>query len=68
MPMQIIAKCPRCYNSWLLDSSAADRRVRCRKCGKLFKVPKSDEVPKAAKMIEQAKGTIYVDEDGKTYG
>ena len=66
--MQIIAQCPRCRSAQLLDSSAADRRIRCPKCGKLFKVPKLDEVPKAVKMIKQAKGTIYVDETGKTYG
>ncbi|MHC4426473.1 MAG: hypothetical protein ACYSYV_10290 [Planctomycetota bacterium] len=66
--MQIIAKCPRCCSVWLLESSAADRRIRCRECGRLFKVPKADEVSKAAKVIEQAKGTIYVDEAGKTYG
>ncbi|MHC4489827.1 MAG: MJ0042-type zinc finger domain-containing protein [Planctomycetota bacterium] len=66
--MQIIAQCPRCRSVWLLDSSAADRRIRCPECGKLFKVPKLDEVPKAVKMIKQAKGTIYVDEAGKTYG
>lgn len=66
--MQIIAQCPRCGTAWLLDSSAADRRIRCPKCGRLFKVPKLDEVPKAAKVIKQAKGTIYVDEAGKTYG
>jgi len=34
----------------------------------MFKVPRLDDVPKAAKVIKQAKGTIYVDEDGKTYG
>ena len=66
--MQIIAQCPRCRSARLLDSSAADRRIRCPKCGKLFKVPKLDEVPKAVKVIKQAKGTIYVDEAGKTYG
>jgi uncharacterized Zn finger protein (UPF0148 family) len=68
--MQIIAKCPRCGCGWLLEDSAADRRIRCPKCDKLFKVPKPDEVPKATKVIEQAKGkgTIYVDETGKTYG
>jgi len=66
--MQIIAQCPRCGSAWLLDSDAADRRVRCPTCGKLFKVPKLDEVPKAVKVIKQAKGTIYVDEAGKTYG
>jgi predicted Zn finger-like uncharacterized protein len=66
--MQIIAQCPRCSSPWLLDDAAADRRIRCRKCHKLFKVPKLDEVPKAVKIIKQAKGTIYVDETGKTYG
>jgi len=66
--MQIIAKCPRCGSVWLLDSIAADRRITCGKCGRLFKVPKAEEVPKAAQTIEQAKGTIYVDEAGRTYG
>ncbi len=66
--MQIIAQCPACGSTWLLDSSAADRRINCRKCGKLFKVPKLDEVQKATKVIKQAKGIIYVDETGKTYG
>ncbi|MCH7555892.1 MAG: hypothetical protein IIB56_00375 [Planctomycetes bacterium] len=66
--MQIIAQCPSCGSTWLLGSSAADRRINCRKCGKLFKVPKLDEVPKATNVIKQAKGTIYVDETGKTYG
>jgi len=66
--MQIIAQCPGCGSAWLLDSSAADRRIRCRKCGRLFKVPKLDEVPKAIKVIKHARSTIYVDEAGKTYG
>ena len=66
--MQIIARCPRCCSVWLLDSSAADRRIRCRKCRRLFKVPGPDEVAKAAKMVERTKGTVYVDEAGKTYG
>lgn len=68
MPMQIIAKCPACCRVWQFDSSAADRRIRCRECGKLFRVPKADELPKAAKVIEQTKGTVYVDEEGRTYG
>lgn len=68
MLMQIIAKCPECCKTWLLDGSVADRRIRCRKCDRLFKVPKPDDVPKAAEMIGRAKGTIYVDEAGQTYG
>jgi len=66
--MQIIAQCPACGSAWLLNNSAADRRINCRNCGILFKVPKLEEVPKATKVIKQAKGTIYVDETGKTYG
>ena len=66
--MQIIAQCPVCGNTWLLDGSSADRRIRCRNCHKLFKVPKLEEVPKAVKVIKAAKSTIYVDESGKTYG
>jgi predicted Zn finger-like uncharacterized protein len=66
--MQIIAQCPACGSTWQLENSAADRRIKCPKCGKLFKVPKLEELPKAAQMIKQAKGTIYVDENGKTYG
>jgi hypothetical protein len=66
--MQIIAQCPACGCVWLLDDSAADRRIRCRKCRILFKVPKLDEVPKAVKVIKHAKSTTYVDEAGKTYG
>lgn len=68
LPMQIIAQCPKCRNNWRLDAGAADRRVRCPKCRKLFKIPKLEDVPKATEVIKQAKGSIYVDESGKTYG
>jgi len=66
--MQIIAKCPNCRNSWLLDADVADRRIRCQNCRRLFKVPKLDEVPEAVKVIKQVKSSIYVDKNGKTYG
>ena len=66
--MKIIAQCLGCGNSRLLDSDAADRRIRCAKCHRLFKVPKLEDVPKATKIINQSKNTLYVDEDGKTYG
>lgn len=66
--MEIIVRCPECCKTWRLDGSVADRRIRCKHCGRLFKVPKQDEVPKATEVIERAKGTIYVDESGKTYG
>jgi len=66
--MQIIAQCPKCNNNWRLDAGAADRRVRCPKCRKLFKIPKLEDVPKATEVIRQVKGSVYVDESGKTYG
>ena len=66
--MQIIAQCPRCGHHWLLDESAADRRIRCPNCRRLFKVPKLEEMPRAVKTIKSVKGTVYVDENGKTYG
>lgn len=66
--MQIIAKCPGCGSTRLLDAGAADRRIRCRRCRMLFKIPRLEEVPKAVKVIKNARGTIYVDEVGKRYG
>ena len=66
--MPIIAQCPCCGITWLFDASVADRRVRCQQCRRLFKVPRLAEVPKAVKVIKQAKGTIYVDQNGRTYG
>jgi len=66
--MKIISQCPLCGYTWLLDESAADRRIRCLNCLRLFKVPKLEEVPEAEKVIKNAKGTVYVDEAGKTFG
>lgn len=66
--MQIITQCPTCGNRWLLDADSADRRIRCHKCRRLFKVPKLDEIPKAIKVIKHAKSNIYVDQNGKSYG
>ncbi|MBN1795446.1 MAG: hypothetical protein JW804_02120 [Sedimentisphaerales bacterium] len=66
--MKIIAQCPGCGKSWLLKEAAVDCRVRCRYCGLLFKVPELDEMPKAVEKVRKAKGQIYVDQDGNTYG
>lgn len=65
--MQIIAKCPDCSNNLLFDASAADRRITCSSCGRLFKIPNLDEVRNAVKVIKKSKGVIYVDEKGQTY-
>jgi len=66
--MQIITKCPVCGKNRMLDVDATDRRIRCQKCNILFKIPKLDELPKAAKIIKLAKANLYVDQEGKTYG
>ena len=66
--MQIIARCPKCGSTWALDGAAADRRIRCPRCHKLFKIPALKDVPKATQVIHEAKGPLFVDEDGKTYG
>jgi hypothetical protein len=66
--MHIIAQCPRCGQHWWLDATAADRRLRCRKCFMLLKVPNLTEVADAANVIDQAKSELYVDDTGRTYG
>lgn len=66
--MHIIVKCPRCGYRWYLNGSAADRRMRCRKCYRLLKVPDLTEVPAATSIVSQAKSELYVDDTGKTYG
>ena len=66
--MQIIARCPRCMSQWILPSETADTRQVCPTCRRLFKVPHLSEIPKAASVIRQAQGTLFVDQEGKTYG
>ena len=66
--MQIIASCPKCASRVRLSADAADRRIRCPRCNWLLKIPKLEDLPEALRMIEQAKGTIYVDEEGNIYG
>ena len=66
--MQIRATCPGCHRVLLLDSDATDKRITCEHCGRLFKVPRPEELAKAEKILKGAKGTVYVDKNGKTYG
>ncbi len=66
--MDIIAKCPRCGSVWRYEESAADCRRRCLKCNIMFKVPKINEISEAAERVRGAKGQLYVDQDGNTYG
>jgi predicted Zn finger-like uncharacterized protein len=66
--MQIIAQCPICKTQWILDEKNQDRRIKCKKCRQTFRVPKLDEIPKAADVIKKAKSSVFVDESGKTFG
>ncbi len=66
--MQIIAKCPKCSTTAKLVAEAADRRIRCGQCGRLFKVPSLEEISAAVEVLQNSRGTIYVDEKGRIYG
>jgi len=66
--MEIIARCPNCGGVRRLGCDAADRRVRCMRCKRMFKIPRLEELQRATEVLRRAKGTIYVDEGGKTYG
>jgi tRNA(Ile2) C34 agmatinyltransferase TiaS len=66
--MHIIARCPRCGYRWWLNAAAADRRLRCRKCFCLLKVPDLHEVAEAADLVTGARSNLYVDETGRTFG
>lgn len=66
--MEVIAKCPCCRAQWEMDESAVDRRVTCSQCGRLFKIPMLQEIPKATQVLRQARSCLFVDKDGHTYG
>ena len=66
--MQMLAKCPRCGQVLKLSISAADRRLRCVSCGRMFKVPPLERLNKAMDVIKGAKSSVYVDEEGNMYG
>ncbi len=66
--MRIIVQCPRCSYRWWLDAAAVDRRLRCRKCFLLLKVPDLAEISDAADVINHAQSELYVDDTGRTYG
>jgi hypothetical protein len=66
--MFIIAKCPHCGYRWWLDAAAVDRRIRCRKCQKLLRIPSTKEVSEAVSIVTEAKSAVFVDDTGRTFG
>ena len=66
--MHIILKCPRCSYRWWVDITATDRRLRCRKCFLLLKVPHLAELSDATNILDEARSDLYVDDAGRTYG
>lgn len=65
--MQIIAVCPDCNYCWLLDINAADRRIKCKNCSNLFKIPQIDEMQKAIDIVKISTQKVLVDKNGNTY-
>ena len=66
--MKLLAGCPNCGRTLHLSLSAADRRLACPACGRMFKVPDLQDLKKALAVADAAKGEIYVDENGNVYG
>lgn len=66
--MHIIVRCPRCGYRWWLDADAADRRMRCRKCFTLLKVPHLAEVADAVGLVTHSRCEVYVDDAGRLFG
>jgi ribosomal protein S27E len=66
--MNLLIKCPNCCRNFSADAAAADKRIKCPLCGKLFKVPDTNEYKNAVKIITSSQTSLYVDQKGKTYG
>lgn len=66
--MNIITQCPSCGHNWKCGECAADRRLRCPNCDKLFKVPKLNEIEEAYDKVTNSKSSVYIDQAGNTYG
>jgi transposase-like protein len=68
MDMQILAKCPACGGRMNLAINHISRRQRCRGCGRLFKMPNTQQLEKALQVAGNAGKEVFIDEDGRIYG
>ena len=66
--MRLLAKCPQCQYEMDLVPEDADKRKRCGRCGRMFKVPQPEYLQKAMELLRQAQSKVYVDEKGNLYG
>jgi len=68
MVLQLLAKCPTCSQTLQLELSDADKMKQCQKCARLFHVPDLEHLKKAMEVIDNAKTSVFVDQDGNMYG
>jgi uncharacterized paraquat-inducible protein A len=66
--MRLLAKCPDCRTVLELSISDADKRKRCARCGRLFRVPDTDAMKGALTLLRSARCDVFVDEKGNVYG
>lgn len=66
--MRLLAKCPVCGTVAELTLEHADKRIRCRICRRLFKLPDSSTLRRALDRLSGAASDVFVDEQGNLYG
>lgn len=66
--MRLLTKCPDCMIPVELSIADADRRKRCPRCGRMFRVPDTDALGNALALLRSAQTDVYVDEKGNVYG
>ena len=67
MIMKLVARCPVCGCVLQLSLADADKRKRCPRCTRLFKVPEADTLKNALEILKTACTDIFVDEKGNVY-
>ena len=65
--MRLLTHCPDCRIPMELSIADADRRKRCFRCGKLFRVPDTVALENAMNLLRSAHSDVYVDEQGNVY-
>ncbi len=66
--MKLLAQCPVCRMTMELSMNDADKRIRCQRCRRLFKVPDMEKMKTAMERLAGAASDVFVDEQGNVYG